>query len=156
MKKKILVCLAAFALALSLCACGVGGNRNAGFSESKWGDDMETVIASLEGERFLPIEDVIVVMGTEIEGMTASAIYTVDSANGLTSIGYMFEGLQDPAADYNALKDAVTQTHGKPDADGDMTEWNTKAETVQMSMGKNDDGEIVIVCNFAAAGTSQD
>lgn len=154
MKKKIFVCLAAFALALSLCACGVGGSQNAGFSESKWGDDMETVIASLEGERFLPIEDVIVVMGTEVEGMPASAIYTVDSANGLTSIGYMFEGLQDPAADYNALKDAITQTHGKPDTDGDLTEWNTKAETVQMSMGKDDDGEIVIVCNFSAAGAA--
>ena len=151
MKKKIFVCLAAFALALSLCACGVGGSQNAGFSESRWGDDMETVITSLEGERFLPIEDVIVVMGTEVEGMTASAIYTVDSANGLTSIGYMFEELQDPAADYNALKDAITQTNGKPDTDGDLTEWNTKAETVQMSMGKDDDGEVVIVCNFAAA-----
>lgn len=154
MKKKIFVCLAAFALAISLCACDVGGSRNAGFSESRWGDDMETVIASLDGERFLPIEEVIVVMGTEVEGMTASAIYTVDEEKGLTGIGYMFDDLQDPDSDFDALKDAITQTHGKPDTDGDMTEWNTKAETVQMSMGKNDDGEIVIVCNFAASGAA--
>lgn len=151
MKKKILVCLAAFALALSLCACGVGGSQNAGFSTNRWGDDMETVLAALDGERFLPIDNVIVVMDTEVEGMTGSAIYTVDREKGLTSIGYMFEGLQDPAADYNALKDAITQAHGKPDTDTDKTEWSTKAETIQMSMGINDDGKVVIVCQFDAA-----
>lgn len=178
MKKKIFVCLAAFALALSLCACGVGGSQNAGFSTNRWGDDMETVLAALDGERFLPIDNVIVVMDTEVEGLTGSAIYTVDKEKGLTSIGYLFDDLQNPVADYDALKDAITQAHGKPDTDvvEEMnstaasvsedqalkygyvtykTEWTTKSETVFMAMSRNNDGKIGIMCNFDAAGAAQ-
>ena len=179
MKKKIFVCLAAFALALSLCACGVGGSQNAGFSTNRWGDDMETVLAALDDEQVLTLGDVLIVTGTEVEGLTVNAIYVVDGDKGLQSISYMSDELSDPIAAYKSLQQAITRSYGKPEEDGVetlnqnadsiseeqalkngyamyKTNWTTSAETIRMAMGSGDDGEVALMCVFTAAGAAQD